>query len=341
MREYGEIDGVTVRVYQLRVTHPTDLVSELAERAGLSTEEVSAAEARLSEMGLIQRSPGGGWVAVSPEAAADTLLAPMEQEILRRRIAMAATRERLQALSGDYLEARSLRSAASGIEVVEGAKEIRATVDDLLASCTESIDVLHTRGGHGEDSAHTTTLNGLAVLRRGVRVRSLFLHGLRKHAATVQYAQRIAAAGAEVRSTSALPSRMLLFDDTCAVLPVDLPADAPADQPADGGRGAQPASAAVIRDPAVLGFLGQLFAHYWAESADFWEPTSDSGPEPTGMERDVLLLLSAGRSNEAIAEQLGISRRSVSRQVSCLMERLGAANRFQAGVRAARNGWLS
>ena len=35
-----EIDATTVRIYQLRVTHPTDHAAELAERAGLTAEEV-------------------------------------------------------------------------------------------------------------------------------------------------------------------------------------------------------------------------------------------------------------------------------------------------------------
>lgn len=326
MPEKGEIDRVTVRVYQLRVAHPTYLASQLAERAGLSAEQVAAAEAKLSELGLLQRSPGGGWVAVSPEAAADALLAPLEQDILQRRIAIAAMRERLHALSGDYLEARSLRSAKGSIEVVTGIENVQAVIDEAVNTARESIDTLNTRGPSGE-AVRATVAHGADVARRGVRLRALFLHSARSHRPGVLHAQRLAAVGAEVRSTSVLPHRVFIADGRCSIIPND------PDDPSAG--------VAVIRDTAVVGFLNQLFEHYWAEGLDFWMSDPDSGPEPTGMERDVLLLLAAGQSNEAIAEHLGISPRSVSRLVASLMDRLGATNRFQAGVKAATNGWLS
>lgn len=326
MQDNGEIDAAAVRVYQLRVTHPTDLVDHLAARAGLKPEEVSRAEAKLSELGLLQRSPGGGWAAVSPEAAADTLLAPLEQDILQRWIAMAATRERLHALSGDYLEARSLRSAESSIEIVEGIDSIRAVIDDLARTCSGSLDALHPRGGQSEEAIRAALPLDLEILGRGVHVRTLFLHSARKHRPTVQYAEAISLAGAQVRTTSGLPSRMLIYDRSCAVLPVDLD---------NTGAGA-----ALVRDTAVLGFLCRLFQHYWDRGMGFWEQEQVPGQELSGLERDVLLLMSAGKTNEAIAEELGISQRSVSRLVSCLMDRLGATSRFQAGALAVVSGWL-
>ena len=58
--------------------------------------------------------------------------------------------------------------------------------------------------------------------------------------------------------------------------------------------------------------------------------------------RDVhlLSLLSDGRSDSTIARLSGISLRTVERRVRSLMDRLGAKTRFQAGVQAARRGWI-
>jgi DNA-binding NarL/FixJ family response regulator len=326
VQETGEIDAATARVYRLRVIHPTDSVEQIAKRAGLTPAEAADAEARLSALGLLRPSPAGGQVAVSPETAADTLLAPMEQDILQRRIAMAATRARLHALSGDYLEARSMRSAKSSIEIVEGMDNARAVINDLVRTCSESQDALVPGSGLSEAAIEAATPQDIGMLERGVKVRSLFQHSARKNRAQVRHAMVLTSAGAQVRSTSVLPSRMQIYDHSCAVLPLD------PDHAAAG--------VALIRDPTVLSFLQQLFEHYWDRALEFTDEERD-GPEPTEVEQDVLLLMAAGKKDEAIAHQLGMSPRSVSRIVARLMERLNAESRFQAGARAALNGWLS
>ncbi|TDC66128.1 helix-turn-helix domain-containing protein [Streptomyces hainanensis] len=305
--------------------HPTNSVEWIAVRAGLTPEQVKEAEFQLAELGLLRPSPSGGRVAISPESAADALLAPLERDILQRRIAMAATRARLHALSGDYLEARSMRSAKSSIEIVEGIDNIRAVIDDLGRTCTKSLDALVPGGAVSKAGLAAALAVDLELLSRGIRIRSLFQHSARGDRATTVHAATLADAGAQIRTTAVLPSRMLIYDD-CAVLPLD---------PLHTASGA-----ALVRDPAVLRFLKQLFEHYWDQGLDFAEEEK-AGPEPGGIEREVLLLMAAGRKDEAIAHQLGMSPRSVSRIVARLMERLGAESRFQAGARAALNGWLS
>ncbi|WP_129842327.1 helix-turn-helix transcriptional regulator [Streptomyces sp. RFCAC02] len=306
--------------------HPTDSIARIAARAGLTPEDVANAESRLSALGLLRPSPSGGRVAISPESAADALLAPVEQEIMERRIAMAATRARLHALSGDYLEARSLRSVKSSIEIVEGLDNIRAVIEDLGRTCAKSLDSLVPGGAQPDASLRAAVAVDMELLSRGIRMRSLFQHAARSHRATAVYAATLAGAGGQVRSTSVLPTRMLIYDN-CAVLPID---------PLETGAGV-----AIVRDPAVLTFLKQLFEHYWDRALDFADDGQKAGREPTGVEREVLLLMATGKKDEAIAHQMGMSPRSVSRIVARLMERLEAESRFQAGVRAAQSGWLS
>ncbi|MEV1011171.1 helix-turn-helix transcriptional regulator [Streptomyces sp. NPDC049881] len=327
MHAEQELDALTVRVYQLRVTHPTDGLGQLAARAGLSPEEAARAEGRLLELGLLQRSPGGGWVAINPESAAENLLAPAEQEILQQRIAMAATREQLLALSGDYLEARGMRSARSSIEIVEGIDNIRAVIDDLVRNCVRCLDVLVPGGGQSEAAIKAALPLDLALRSRRVEVRALFQHTARRHRATFLYMRRLTLAGTQVRTSSTLPARMQIYDGECAVLPLDP---------------LRPqAGVAIVRDPAVLRFLCQLFELCWADGTDFGESEEAGGPEPAGTEREVLLLMAGGRTNDEIARSLGLSQRSVSRTVAQLMARLDASNRFQAGALAALRGWLA
>lgn len=57
-------------------------------------------------------------------------------------------------------------------------------------------------------------------------------------------------------------------------------------------------------------------------------------------DRRILALMAGGATDDAIARHLGLGRRTVARRVSAILDRLGATTRFQAGVQAARCGWL-
>ncbi|MGH3118350.1 MAG: response regulator transcription factor [Gaiellales bacterium] len=57
-------------------------------------------------------------------------------------------------------------------------------------------------------------------------------------------------------------------------------------------------------------------------------------------EQKLLMLLTVGLKDQVIARQLGIAGRTVERHVAKLMRRLNAKSRFQAGVEAARSGWI-
>lgn len=79
---------------------------------------------------------------------------------------------------------------------------------------------------------------------------------------------------------------------------------------------------------------------------DFDRPDSGDGDEPlaeplTPREMEVLELLSEGRPNKAIAEQLGISDQTVKFHVSSISGKLGAANRTDAVRRAVRRGLIA
>ena len=50
--------------------------------------------------------------------------------------------------------------------------------------------------------------------------------------------------------------------------------------------------------------------------------------------------MAAGVTDEAAANRLGVSLRTVRRRVADLMERLDASSRFEAGLKAGRRGWL-
>ncbi|MFD0381692.1 LuxR C-terminal-related transcriptional regulator [Streptomyces stramineus] len=50
--------------------------------------------------------------------------------------------------------------------------------------------------------------------------------------------------------------------------------------------------------------------------------------------------MAQGHTDESAAKQLHISPRTARRMMASLMDRLGARSRFEAGLKAARLGWL-
>jgi DNA-binding CsgD family transcriptional regulator/predicted transcriptional regulator len=101
----------------------------------------------------------------------------------------------------------------------------------------------------------------------------------------------------------------------------------------------------VTHAPLLVTALGELFDFHWAkaipvgESVPSMSAPTDSRP-PSSEERALLSLIGAGLKDESIARQLGLSPRTLRRRTQELFKSLGVENRFQAGVEAARRGWV-
>ena len=80
---------------------------------------------------------------------------------------------------------------------------------------------------------------------------------------------------------------------------------------------------------------GKAVSPHLAEAV--WDAPADPLSE---RERAVLRLAEEGRSNQAIAAALGLSAGTVRNYLSEAAQKLGAANRIEAGRIARSNGWL-
>ena len=80
---------------------------------------------------------------------------------------------------------------------------------------------------------------------------------------------------------------------------------------------------------------GKAISPHLAEAV--WDAPADPLNE---RERAILRLAEEGRSNQAIASALGLSAGTVRNYLSEAAQKLGAANRIEAGRIARSNGWL-
>jgi DNA-binding CsgD family transcriptional regulator len=131
-----------------------------------------------------------------------------------------------------------------------------------------------------------------------------------------------AAVGEQIRLLPELPTRLLVIGDSHVVLPEPL---GYADMPL-----------AVVRQRSVVEAMANWFDLLWERAAV--PGAGDAGRRD--LRRFLLQQLAEGEHDEQIARRLGISLRTVRRRVADLMSELGADSRFQAGVEAARRGWI-
>ncbi|MFI5642287.1 helix-turn-helix domain-containing protein [Streptomyces goshikiensis] len=97
--------------------------------------------------------------------------------------------------------------------------------------------------------------------------------------------------------------------------------------------------ARMVRPLSLLSALTGLFETSWRAAL----PMHLSGRVPSFLSpihRRIIEQLATGVTNAIIAELLGVSRRTLSRQLEQLNSRAGSVTRFQMALHAARNGWI-
>jgi Response regulator containing a CheY-like receiver domain and an HTH DNA-binding domain len=122
--------------------------------------------------------------------------------------------------------------------------------------------------------------------------------------------------GVEVRVSPAVPGWFYVDDGIVAAIPLEWGAGGPVN------------GMAVIHDPSIISMLSHYFEGLWAAARPL--PLAQHGWE------SVLELLAQGRTDEQIADTLGIGLRTVRRRIAEAMDDLGALGRFELGMAWAR-----
>lgn len=305
------------RVYRLLLLHGPGLpIRKLPESTGLSESRLSDALAGLENRDLVQRRGTDACVVVArpPEQAFAGILAEHERQL-------AQARGRLDELCRIY-DSRSTRSA-DVVDVVAGTESITRHFDQLQRLARSQV-----RGC--DRPPYTQLRNEVHPVERdrlaaGVAYRIIYDPAVMALPEGVERLGGATRAGEQVRLLADLPIKLVIADDQLAMIAL--------------GQRDGSASVLLVHPSVLLDGLIAVFDTLWKFSTPLrsWSEVSASFRE---QDRQLLGLLAAGVTEEAMARRLGIGLRTVQRRIQELMEALGVATRFQAGVAAAKRGLL-
>jgi DNA-binding CsgD family transcriptional regulator len=308
------LDPLAQAVYSAMLADPSVGVLELTERLGQEEDRIRDTLDRLVELALLRpsRERSGELYPVSLVAGMQLLVRRQEAELAAGRDAVAAGR----AAVADRRPADHLF----------GLDAIQAELEQLVAGA--AVEVLSMVPGSAvQPAALKAAESSDEDLARRVRTRVLYHSTVRQDPTTIAYGHWMAERGSEVRLSPAVTRRLLIVDGRTAVVPIE------PDSPGVG--------ALCVHEPGLIDQLTTLFELIWTDAVPLGMPAtaeSPAGLSPT--DRHLLRLLADGLTDDAAAKRLGISARTVRRIMADLMVRLGADSRFEAGVEAARRGWL-
>ncbi|MBS2964128.1 helix-turn-helix transcriptional regulator [Actinocrinis puniceicyclus] len=314
-------------VYHLMLERPEFGVAQLADATGFTEASVRAALDDLADLMLVRvsREDPNRLRAVSPEVGLADLMRRHEADLAARQAKVAAARAAVTRLVAERADAFNPGSANG--ERLVGLDAIQHRLESLGHAATKECVGVHPGAAQrAEDLAEGRLLDAEA-LSRGVAFRTLYQDSVRNDPATINHAHWLMDRGGEVRTAPIVPQRLVIVDRTHALVPLD---------PADTRKGAL-----YVTEPGIVAALVDLFEQAWATAVPLGATrTRDPDTGLSDTERELLSLLSSGMTDEAAGHRLGLSLRTIRRMMASIMERLAATSRFEAGLKAAKRGWL-
>ncbi|MFI1018555.1 helix-turn-helix domain-containing protein [Streptomyces sp. NPDC020965] len=313
------LDQAAAQVYlTLLELAPTSL-STIAATAGVDGTDLSTAYGALVDAGLASAAEEDGDVVapVPPTAGLEILARHRAAEVEESRIAVGGAfesfrRQRLAAYN-DHL-----------VEVVTG-DTIGPRIRQAWASAREQIRQFESPPYFPLSGA---TDDALATLARGVTQRVVYSRESLEHPGHLRdVIEPCVRAGEQARVLPSVPVKLVIIDEAYALVSLSI-------KEADVHN-----TMLVVQPCGLLSALMALFEQSWQNALPFQGRTTRPGGLPPA-DRRLLWLLAGGASDDVIAREMGISRRTLFRRLQVLMARLGAANRFQMALQAQRNGWL-
>jgi DNA-binding CsgD family transcriptional regulator/sugar-specific transcriptional regulator TrmB len=288
----------------------SDVAAELETSMPVATDLVE----ELTRHGLAERR-ADRYAAVPPAVSLQPRLLAREDELRRARVAVDELLEIHRELSG---------GVGRYVELIESRDELQRRVLKLQTDATLEYLAL-------VKATQVAVRTGESPVLMAEQVRAVFELDILQDERFRELVRDKTKPNYENRVYPGVPMRLAIADQQTAILSIRQADDT--------------ATALHVNAPSLVLALCTYFETIWAAAAPMLLARGSSeelDPDRLGArERELVSMLLAGLTNEAIAAHWGISRRSVVRQVQELMTRTGSTSRVHLGWEAHRRGWLS
>lgn len=315
------------RLYHQALALPGAEVSTLAMAAQVSEDTLLDEFQDLISDGVVRVENGRVHVLPPAEALRRMLVGQAEQN--------ARTGERLRDLAAaiPFLSGHALTGDVSGDTCaidgeVSGARDLKQMFAELLERTSGDLcwwrpdqwRAAYLRADPRREAAMAAMVAEVIASGRGSRA----IYPVRALWEAPDKLKVRARSGEQIRVVPEVPTRLLVIGSELVVVPEPF------------GSAEEPRL--IVRQRAVVQGFSMLFELMWERASAV--PDLETGEPRPDLRRLLLQQLAAGAKDEQIARTLGISLRTVRRRIASLLIELGVDSRFQAGVEAARHGWL-
>jgi DNA-binding NarL/FixJ family response regulator len=314
-------------IYRLLMARAGSNALDLAGQTGRGAAEVLGLLTALAERGLAAAGSAESVPLTATVFTAAPPLVALSGVLRQRRDDLRAAELELQALAEQH---RIASAGGSVVEVITDVAAVRHRFTQLQESARHEVrSMMVPELAVVPPSDNTAEQSGVS---RGVLYRTIVQRDALNEPGMVAQAVAALAAGQQVGVTDVVPVKFMIADRSAAMVPL-----------LAGRNTAAPSM--LVHAGGLLEALIAYFELAWERAYPLSantvgdRVTEDRPDEVDELDARILALLLSGLTDQAVASQLGISRRTVQRRIGELMVRAGAESRIQLGWHAARKGW--
>ncbi|MBN8728681.1 MAG: hypothetical protein J0H15_13395 [Xanthomonadales bacterium] len=302
--------------YEFLLANPGSAAPDLARARRWTTRRAGQVLRSLEAKGMVNRLPERTprYLPAPPEVVLELLTTRKQEELQRARMAAA----RWQAM------VQHPRFEEQPVEITTGRETISQMFQHLHRTARQEVLCLERPPYVISPTYHYFSVQKQAMAR-GVVLRNIIDASVLEAPGKVESLRKDVGDGEDIRLLPRLPMKLVIADRRTALIPLTL------ERTRD--------VALVLRPSLLLDSLCELFEVLWERATPFGTAAVSVQLSETSrhaVDADHLVsLLAAGMNDKSIADELGVSARTLERRIADLSQHLGARTRFQAGWQAA------